>query len=145
MTRSTKGNVWAIGRSAGKCFRRIAQPPIRPFQSPDWGRPDDGRLVRTRAGAAGAGVLAAAPGDHSGGVNAAISVRSVPMKGTTAKVQPDDFGAALSSEERLDAALRVAREAFKGSDLTLAEVETAVRKVRRKRHRARGAHTARRR
>jgi hypothetical protein len=68
------------------------------------------------------------------------------MKDATARVRPDEYIlAALSPEERLDAALRVAREAFKGSDLTLADVEAAVRKVRRKRHRASGAQTARRR
>ena len=51
----------------------------------------------------------------------------------------------LSPEERLDAALRVAREAFKDTELTLADVEAAVRKVRRKRHAARKTQAASRR
>jgi len=63
-----------------------------------------------------------------------------------ARVRPDEYIlAALSPEERLDAALRVAREAFKDTKLTLADVEAAVRKVRRKRHAARGTQAASRR
>jgi len=43
-------------------------------------------------------------------------------------VRPDEsIMAVLSPEERLDAALRVAREAFKGATLTVEEVEAAVR------------------
>jgi hypothetical protein len=61
------------------------------------------------------------------------------MKSAAAKgvaVWPDEYiRAALSPEERLEAALRVGREAFRGTELTLADV--AVRKVRRKRHGAR--------
>ena len=68
------------------------------------------------------------------------------MKDAAAKVRPDEFIlAALSPEERLDAALRVAREAFKGTQLTVADVEAAVRKVRRKRHAAQGTKATRRR
>jgi hypothetical protein len=68
------------------------------------------------------------------------------MKHAVEKVRPDEYIlAALTPEERLDAALRVAREAFKGTDLTVADVEAAVRKVRRKRHGARGAQAASRR
>lgn len=64
------------------------------------------------------------------------------MKSASAKVRPDEFIlAALSPEERLDAALRVAREAFKKTELTVADVESAVRRVRRKRH---GASASRR-
>jgi len=60
------------------------------------------------------------------------------MKDATARVRPDEYIlAALSPEERLDAALRVAREAFKHTELSLADVEAAVRKVRGKRHAAR--------
>ena len=67
-----------------------------------------------------------------------IEVDSTLMKNAAAKVRPDEYIlAALSPEERLDAALRVAREAFKGTQLTVADVEAAVRKVRRRRH-ARG-------
>jgi hypothetical protein len=68
------------------------------------------------------------------------------MKEATAKVRPDEYIlAALSPEERLDAALRVAREAFRESELTLADVEAAVRKVRRKRSAARKTQAASRR
>ena len=68
------------------------------------------------------------------------------MKNATARVRPDEYIlAALSPEERLEAALRVAREAFKDTELTLADVEVAVRKVRRKRHGARGTQAASRR
>ena len=68
------------------------------------------------------------------------------MKDAAANIRPDEYIlAALSPEERLDAALRVAREAFKGTELTLADVEAAVRKVRRKRHAARGTKAASRR
>lgn len=69
-----------------------------------------------------------------------MSVDFAAMKNATAKVRPDEYIlAALSPEERLDAALRVAREAFKETELTLADVEAAVRKVRRKRYAARGS------
>ena len=68
------------------------------------------------------------------------------MKHATARVRPDEYIlAALSPEERLDAALRVAREAFKGTEVTVADVEEAVRKVRRKRHGGRAGQAARRR
>lgn len=53
--------------------------------------------------------------------------------------------AALSPNERLDAALRVAREAFRDADLSPADVEAAVRKVRTKRHAARRTQAANRR
>ncbi|MCK6553784.1 hypothetical protein L6Q96_04255 [Candidatus Binatia bacterium] len=56
-------------------------------------------------------------------------------KATTPKIDPEDFLLApLSPQQRLDAALRVAKEAFKGSKLSMADVETAVAKVRRKRY-----------
>ena len=68
------------------------------------------------------------------------------MKDARAKIRPDEYIlAALSPEERLEAALRVAREAFKGTDLSIADVEAAVRKVRRKHHGARKAQAASRR
>jgi len=69
-------------------------------------------------------------------------VSAFSMKTTAAKVHPDEFIlAALSPEQRLDAALRVAREAFKKTELTVADVESAVRRVRRNRH---GASASRR-
>jgi hypothetical protein len=56
-------------------------------------------------------------------------------KAAATQVTPEEYIlAVLSPEERLDAALRVAREAFKDSKLTVADVEAAVHKVRRKRH-----------
>ena len=68
------------------------------------------------------------------------------MKDATARVRPGEYIlGALSPEERLDAALRVAREAFRETELTLADVEAAVRKVRRKRRAARGTQGANRR
>ena len=68
------------------------------------------------------------------------------MKDATARVRPDEYIlAALSPKERLDAALRVARDAFENTDLDLADVEEAVRKVRRKRHSGRAAQAVRRR
>ncbi len=38
----------------------------------------------------------------------------------------------LSPEDRLDAALKIAREAFKGTKLTMRDIEGAVKSVRRK-------------
>lgn len=49
------------------------------------------------------------------------------------KINPDDFIlSVLSPEERLDAALKVAGEAFKKTKLTMKDIEQAVRSVRRK-------------
>jgi hypothetical protein len=64
------------------------------------------------------------------------------MKGPARNIDPEEYIlAALSPEDRLDAALRVAREAFRGAKLTVADVEAAVRKVRRKRHATRQSKT----
>jgi hypothetical protein len=38
----------------------------------------------------------------------------------------------LSSEDRLDAALKIAREAFKGTKLTMKDIDNAMRSARRK-------------
>jgi hypothetical protein len=55
------------------------------------------------------------------------------MKALTRQIKPEEYIlAVLSPEERLEAAFRIAREAFKETSLTLADVETAVRKVRRR-------------
>jgi hypothetical protein len=51
----------------------------------------------------------------------------------------------LSPQQRLEAALQIARAAFKGSSLKLADVEAAVRRVRRQRYAERKAKTKRRR
>jgi DNA-binding IclR family transcriptional regulator len=57
------------------------------------------------------------------------------MRGSARRVRPDEYIlAALSPEERLEAALRVAREAFKDATLTVEDVEAAVRRVRRRRY-----------
>ena len=52
---------------------------------------------------------------------------------TQAKISPEDYIlSALSPEDRLEAAFKVAREAFKKTRLTVKDVEKAVKKVRRK-------------
>jgi hypothetical protein len=49
------------------------------------------------------------------------------------KISPDEYIlSVLSSQERLDAALSVAREAFKRRVLKPADVQAAVKKVRKK-------------
>ena len=65
------------------------------------------------------------------------------MKAGAEKISPEEYLlAALSPEQRLEAAFRVAREAFRDAKLTVDDVEAAVRKVRRKRYAARGKKTA---
>jgi hypothetical protein len=49
------------------------------------------------------------------------------------KINPEDYIlSVLSPEERFDAAFKVAREAFKGTKLTMKDIENAVETVRRK-------------
>lgn len=49
------------------------------------------------------------------------------------KINPEDYIlSVLSPEERLDAAFKVAKEAFKGTRLTMKDIDTAVKTVRRK-------------
>jgi hypothetical protein len=68
------------------------------------------------------------------------------MKASARKISPEEYIlAALSPEDRLEAALRVAHEAFRGTKLTIGDVESAVRKVRRKQHATRQKKTASRR
>ena len=56
------------------------------------------------------------------------------MKTTVKKIRPDEFIlSVLSPEERIDAAFRVAKEAFKKTSLTARDIENAVKSVR-KRH-----------
>lgn len=56
------------------------------------------------------------------------------MKPTTKKIQPDEFIlSVLSPEDRIDAAFKVAKEAFKKTPLTANDIEKAIRSVR-KRH-----------
>jgi len=48
-------------------------------------------------------------------------------------IDPEDYIlSVLSPEDRLDAALKIAREAFKGTTLTMKDINHAVRSVRRK-------------
>jgi hypothetical protein len=66
------------------------------------------------------------------------------VKTSAEKISPEEYIlAALSPEERLEAAFRIAREAFRGTMLKLADVEAAVSKVRRKHYAARGKKTTR--
>jgi hypothetical protein len=59
------------------------------------------------------------------------------MKNTANTVNPEDYIlSVLSPKDRLDAAFAVARQAFKNSTLTMADVENAVKSVRRKAHEA---------
>ena len=52
---------------------------------------------------------------------------------STKKINPEDYIlSVLSPEERLDAAFKVAKEAFKGVRLTMKDVDNAVKTVRRK-------------
>lgn len=54
---------------------------------------------------------------------------------STAAVRPEDFIlSALSPEDRLEAALKIAKVSFKNSSLTVEDIEKAVKKVRRKAH-----------
>lgn len=51
----------------------------------------------------------------------------------TKKINPEDYIlSVLSPEERLDAAFKVAKKAFKGVRLTMKDVDNAVKTVRRK-------------
>lgn len=53
------------------------------------------------------------------------------------KIAPEDYIlAALSPKEKLEAALQLAREAFKNTPLTPADVERAIREVRKKNYAA---------
>ncbi len=52
---------------------------------------------------------------------------------TAKKINPEDYIlSALSPEDRLDAAFKVAGEAFKKTTLSMKDVDNAVKKVRRK-------------
>jgi GH35 family endo-1,4-beta-xylanase len=55
------------------------------------------------------------------------------MKGIVRKIDPEDYIlSVLSPEDRLDAAFKVAREAFKKTSLTMKDIDNAVKSVRRK-------------
>ena len=51
----------------------------------------------------------------------------------TKKINPDDYIlSVLSPEDRLDAAFKVAAEAFKKTKLTMKDIDNAVKSVRKK-------------
>ena len=55
------------------------------------------------------------------------------MKTTTKRVNPEDYIlSVLSPEDKLDAAFKIAGEAFKKSKLTVKDIEDAVKTIRRK-------------
>ena len=56
------------------------------------------------------------------------------MRVTAAKkINPEDFIlSVLSPEDRIDAAFKVAKEAFKNNKLTVKDIDNAVKVVRRK-------------
>lgn len=55
------------------------------------------------------------------------------MKSSPKIVSPEDYIlSVLSPEDRLDAAFKVAREAFKNTRLTIRDIDNAVESVRRK-------------
>jgi len=55
------------------------------------------------------------------------------MKPARKAIDPEDYIlSVLSPEDRLDAALKIAREAFKGTKLTMKDIHNAVKSVRRK-------------
>ena len=55
------------------------------------------------------------------------------MKPARKTIDPEDYIlSVLSPEDRLDAALKIAREAFKGTKLTMKDIDNAVKLVRRK-------------
>ena len=57
------------------------------------------------------------------------------MKTTTKKVNPEDYIlSVLSPEDKLDAAFKIAGEAFQKSKLTVKDIEDAVKTIRRKAH-----------
>ncbi len=52
---------------------------------------------------------------------------------TTAKISPENYIlSVLSPEDRLEAAFKIAKEAFRKTSLTIKDIERAVKKVRRK-------------
>ena len=55
------------------------------------------------------------------------------MKSARKAIDPEDYIlSVLSPEDRLDAALKIAKEAFKGTKLTMKDINDAVKSVRRK-------------
>lgn len=55
------------------------------------------------------------------------------MKDAARKIDPEDYIlSVLTPEDRLDAAFRVAKEAFKKTGLTMQDIDNAVKTVRRR-------------
>ncbi len=55
------------------------------------------------------------------------------MKATAEKINPEDYIlSVLSPEDRLDAAFKIAKEAFKKTRLTVKDIEQSVQLIRRK-------------
>ena len=55
------------------------------------------------------------------------------MKAPGRIISPEDYIlSVLSPEDRLDAAFKIAREALKGTKLTMRDIDSAVKLVRRK-------------
>ena len=55
------------------------------------------------------------------------------MKATAEKINPEDYIlSVLSPEDRLDAAFKIAKEAFKKRRLTVKDIEESVQLIRRK-------------
>lgn len=68
------------------------------------------------------------------------------MKATARRIDPEEYIlSVLTPQERFEATMRVAREAFRNTTLTMDDIEAAVRKVRRKHHAAQQKKAARRR
>ncbi len=60
------------------------------------------------------------------------------MKATARRIDPEEYIlSVLTPQARFEAAMRVAGEAFRGTTLTMDDIEAAVRKVRRKHYAAR--------
>jgi hypothetical protein len=55
------------------------------------------------------------------------------MKATAEKINPEEYIlSVLSPEDRLDAAFKIAKEAFKKTRLTVKDIEESVQLIRRK-------------
>jgi len=65
--------------------------------------------------------------------DSAVEKEGWAMRTTAIKITPEEYIlSVLTPEERLDAAFRVAEAAFKGTSLTMKDVENAVKTIRRK-------------
>ncbi len=59
------------------------------------------------------------------------------MKSTAGKISPEEYIlSVLTPEQRLEAAFKIAKEAFKKTTLTTKDIENAVKTVRRKEYAA---------